>query len=139
MTESEMDIHRGYMGRFAVSQEEIDKTPRALDNLSYTSYMLRVAYEEGEAEILTAILSCTYSYELIAKNIVKNNPDSVKDDFYGEWILGYASEEYSQENIVLIDMLNKLTKNYSEEQIKHFINHNVFLMTIKKGKSIIND
>jgi len=37
-------------------------TPRALDNLSYTSYMLRVAYEEGEAEVLAAILSCAYSY-----------------------------------------------------------------------------
>ena len=37
--------------------------------------MLRVAYEEGEAEILTAILSCAYSYELIAKKMVKNNPD----------------------------------------------------------------
>ena len=52
LTEGEMDIHRGYMGAFTVSQEELAATPRALDNLSYTSYMLRVAYEEGEAEIL---------------------------------------------------------------------------------------
>ena len=58
LTEGEMDIHRGYMGKFAVSREELEATPRALDNLSYTSYMLRVAYEEGEAEILAAILSC---------------------------------------------------------------------------------
>lgn len=48
LTEGEMDIHRGYMGAFTVSQEELAATPRALDNLSYTSYMLRVAYEEGE-------------------------------------------------------------------------------------------
>ena len=75
LTGSEMNIHHGYMGKFGVSQEELDSTPRALDNLSYTSYMLRVAYEEGEAEILAAILSCAYSYELIAKNMVKNNPD----------------------------------------------------------------
>ena len=47
LTEGEMDIHRGYMGKFAVSREELEATPRALDNLSYTSYMLRVAYEEG--------------------------------------------------------------------------------------------
>ena len=43
LTEGEMDIHRGYMGKFAVSREELEATPRALDNLSYTSYMLRVA------------------------------------------------------------------------------------------------
>ncbi len=119
LTGSEMNIHHGYMGKFAVSQEELDKTPQALDNLSYTSYMLRVAYEEGEAEILAAILSCAYSYELIAKNIVKNNPDSVNHDFYGEWISGYASDEYSNGNVVLTDALNKLTKGYTEQQIKH--------------------
>lgn len=52
LTEGEMDIHRGYMGKFAVSREELEATPRALDNLSYTSYMLRVAYEEGVPSIL---------------------------------------------------------------------------------------
>lgn len=119
LTGSEMNIHHGYMGKFGVSQEELDNTPRALDNLSYTSYMLRVAYEEGEAEILTAILSCAYSYELIAKKMVKNNPDCVNHDFYGEWISGYAGEEYASGNVVLIDALNKLTENYTEEQLKH--------------------
>lgn len=119
LTGSEMNIHHGYMGKFGVSQEELDSTPRTLDNLSYTSYMLRVAYEEGEAEILAAILSCAYSYELIAKNMVKNTSDCVDHDFYGEWILGYASDDYSKGNIVLMDALNRLTANYTEQQLKH--------------------
>lgn len=117
----ELDVHNGYMGIFQVSEEEIANTARSLDNLSYTSYMLRVAYEEGEAEILAAILSCAYSYEVIAKKIVTNNPNAVKDDFYGKWIQGYASEEYAKGNIVLLDILNQLTQNYSEEQIQHLI------------------
>lgn len=121
LTSSEMDIHRGYMGKFAVSKEELEATSRSLDNLSYTSYMLRIAYEDGEAEILTAILSCAYSYEIIAKNIVKNNPKSVEHPFYGDWIKGYASDEYAENNVVLIDMLNNLTKSYTEKQIKHLI------------------
>ncbi len=119
LTGSEMNIHHGYMGKFGVSQEELDNTPRALDNLSYTSYMLRVAYEEGEAEILAAILSCAYSYELIAKQMVKNNPDCVNHDFYGEWITGYAGEDYANGNVVLINALNKLTENYTEQQQRH--------------------
>lgn len=84
LTDGEMDIHRGYMGRFGVTEKELAQTPRALDNLSYTSYMLRIAYAEGETEILAAILSCAYSYEKIARNIVKNNPASVNHEFYGE-------------------------------------------------------
>lgn len=121
LTDGEMDIHRGYMGKFKVSQEELDATKRALDNFSYTSYMLRVAYEESEVEILVAILSCAYSYEIIAKNIVKNNPESVNHPFYGEWIKGYTSEEYAKENVILLDMINKLTENYTEKEIKHLV------------------
>lgn len=121
LTGGEMDIHRGYMGKFSVTREELAGTPRSLDNLSYTSYMLRVAYEEGEAEILTAILSCAYSYEVIAKKIVADNPAAAEHDFYGEWVQGYASERYAEENKILLETLEKLTKDYTEEQIKHLV------------------
>lgn len=117
----ELDVHSGYLARMNVTQEEIDSTPRSLDNLSYTSYMLRVAYEEGEAEILTAILACAYSYEVIARNIAKNNPDSVNDKFYGDWIRGYLSSGYADENVILLNTLNRLTENYAENQIQHLI------------------
>lgn len=121
LTSGEMDIHRGYMGKFEVTQEELDKTPRALDNLSYTSYMLRVAYEESEAEILAAIMSCAVSYEYIAKKIVKNNPSIIDHEFYGDWVKGYSSKEYTEENIILLETLDKLTKDYGKDQIDHLI------------------
>ena len=117
----ELDVHNGYLARLGVTQEKIDSTPRSLDNLSYTSYMLRVAYEEGEAEILAAILSCAYSYEVIAKNIVKNNPNSINDEFYGDWIRGYVSDGYAEENVILLEELNRLTEGYNEEQIQHLV------------------
>ena len=117
----ELNVHDGYLARLGVTQEEIDSTPRSLDNLSYISYMLRVAYEEGEAEILAGILSCAYSYEVIAKNIVKNNPSSIQDAFYGDWIKGYISEGYAEENVILLEELNRLTENYTEKQIQHLV------------------
>lgn len=119
LTEDETDIHRGYLGKFNVTRDELNSAERALDNLSYTSYMLRVAYEEGEAEILAAILSCAYSYEVIAKKIAENNPDAVNHDFYGEWVQGYISENYSEKNKALIEIFNRLTENYSEQQLNH--------------------
>lgn len=117
----ELNVHKGYLARLGVTQEEIDNSTRSLDNLSYTSYMLRVAYEEGEAEILAAILACAYSYEVIAKNIVKNNPDSINNDFYGDWIKGYSSNEYSEGNKILLAEINNLTENYTENQIQHLV------------------
>ena len=117
----ELNVHDGYLARLGVTQEEIDSTTRSLDNLSYTSYMLRVAYEEGEAEILAAILSCAYSYEIIAKNIVKNNPAAIHDAFYGEWIRGYISDGYAEENAILLEELNRLTESYAEQQMQHLV------------------
>ena len=121
LTDGEMDIHRGYMGELGITQEELDSTERAIDNLSYTSYMLRVAYEETQVEILAAILSCAHCYEMIAKRIIENNPDSVNHPFYGEWIKGYASDAYTKENVTLMAHLDRLTENYTEAQIQHLI------------------
>lgn len=117
----EMDVHKGYLAKLGITQAEIDATPRALDNLSYTSYMLRVAYEESETEILVATLSCAYSYEYIAKNMVKNNPDSINHEFYGDWVKGYISQSYCDENALLFEEVNALAKNYSAKQIKHLV------------------
>ena len=117
----ELNVHDGYLARLGVTQKEIASTPRSLDNLSYTSYMLRVAYEEGEAEILTAILACACSYEVIAKKIVKNNPTSINHEFYGDWIKGYVSESYAEENVILLEELNCLTENYTEQQTRHLV------------------
>ena len=115
----EMDIHRGYMGRFGVTQEEIDSAPRTLENLSYTSYMLRVAAEEGEAEILAAVLSCALSYEDIAKTILRNNPDAAAHELYGDWVRCYSGEEYCGANRVLVSALEEAVKDYSDSQLGH--------------------
>ncbi|MEY8388949.1 thiaminase II [Oscillospiraceae bacterium 38-13] len=122
LTEGEMDIHRGYMGKFAVSRKELEATHRALDNLSYTSYMLRVAYEEGEAEILAAILSCAYSYEVIARKIVERNPGALDHPFYGDWVKGYANPQYSEANVLLLETTDRLTQHYTEQQVRHLVN-----------------
>ena len=91
----------------------------SLDNLSYTSYMVRVAYDESEVEVLAAVLSCAYSYEVIAKKIVANRPESVDDPFYGDWIRGYASDGYAAGNVILIETLDRLSAHYTEEQLRH--------------------
>ena len=118
---NELDIHNGYFATFGVTDEEIRSVRRSLDNLSYASYMLRVAYEEGEVEILTAVLSCAYSYEVISKRMIRNNPSSVDDELYGDWIKGYSSKDYSEENIALMEMLDRLTENISEERLEHLV------------------
>lgn len=117
----EMDIHRRYMNRLGITRDEAENAKAALDNISYTSYMIRIAYEEGEAEAAAAILSCAISYEIIAKNLLKQYPGADEHPFFGEWIRGYTSEEYHKENQKLIQLFDELTEDYTEKQIAHLM------------------
>jgi thiaminase/transcriptional activator TenA len=119
IVDSEMATHSGYIGKLNIDCEELAQTPTALSNRSYTAYMQQMAYEGGEAEALTAILSCAYSYEAIGHSIVQNNPNAVTHPFYGDWVQYYSGEKYHQENLRLLDMLEDLTKDYTEQQLCH--------------------
>ncbi|WP_293009493.1 MULTISPECIES: thiaminase II [unclassified Oscillibacter] len=114
----EMDIHRGYMERLGISLDEAERTPMAQDNLSYVSYMLRIAYKEGPGEIAAAILSCALSYEVIAKEMTKRNPACAEHPFYGEWVRGYASSDYAAANEKLAELTKQLTSDYSEARLR---------------------
>ena len=117
--DGEMDIHRGYMARLGIAQADAERAETALDNRSYTAYMLQVGYEEDVAAIAVSILSCALSYEHIARRILEAHPDADKHPFYGEWVTGYACREYSDANKVLIDLTERLCADCSEAKILH--------------------
>lgn len=115
--DGEMDIHKGYMKRLGIPIAEAEAASPALANASYTAYMLKTAYEEGPGEIAAAILSCALSYEHIARRIVAEHPDAQAHPFYGEWVAGYANEDYAAANRELAGLTEKLTAGYSEARL----------------------
>ncbi len=115
---SEMQIHRDYMARLGIDLDEAERTPVSLDNLSYTSYMIRAAYEGGAAETMAAVLACALSYEVIAKRIVEEFPGAAEHPFYGEWIRGYADDGYHEANLILIEAMDRLAEGASEAQLR---------------------
>ena len=121
----EMDIHRGYMKRLGISPEDAERTVPSLDNLSYTSYMIRIAYDDGAAEVAAAILSCALSYEAIAERMVAEHPGTparpgaADHPFYGEWVQGYANDGYRAANEELIALTERLTADCTEAQLQH--------------------
>lgn len=116
--DGEMDIHRGYMKRLGIALADAERAKPALDNRSYTAYMLRVAYDGGPAEIVAAILSCALSYEHIARRILETHPEADRHPFYGEWVAGYAGEDYHEENQELIALTERLTADCTERELR---------------------
>lgn len=117
--DGEVNVHNGYMADFGITKAELERTPIALNNRSYTNYMLSVAYMGGEAEVLTAIFSCAYSYEVIAARIVAEVPSAPDHPRYGRWVRGYITPRYTGNNIILMEILEKLTEHYTEQQLQY--------------------
>ena len=114
--DGEMNIHRAYMRRLGITEAQVTEVKPALDNISYTHYMLAVAGQGGPMEIVAAILACSWSYAEIGQALAKI-PGAAEHPFYGEWIRSYASDEYAQTNQALIELMDALAEGAAEAQI----------------------
>ena len=114
----EMNIHRAYMKRLGITEEQVFSVKPALDNLSYTNYMLSVAHTGGPMEIVASILACSWSYAEIGQALARI-PGAADHPFYGEWIRGYASEDYAATNQALMELMDELAAGATEAQIAH--------------------
>ena len=112
----EMNIHRAYMQRLGITEEQVSAVKPALDNVSYTHYMLAVAAMGGPAEIVASILACSWSYAEIGQALARI-PGAAEHPFYGEWIQGYASEDYAAGNQALIELTDTLSQGMTEAEI----------------------
>ena len=113
-----MKIHKVYMKRLGISEEQVFAVKPALDNLSYTNYMLSIASNGTPMEIVAAILACSWSYVEIGQALAVV-PGAAEHPFYGEWIQGYASEDYAATNQALIELMDSLAADATEDQIAY--------------------
>lgn len=113
----EMNLHRAYMKRLGITEDQVLSVQPALDNLSYTNYMLSVAHTGTTAEIVAAILACSWSYAEIGQTLAEV-PGALGHPFYGEWIQSYAGKEYAAVNAGLIDLMNRLGREAGPEQLQ---------------------
>ena len=113
----EMNLHRAYMARLGISEAQVLQVRPALDNLSYTHYMLAVAEGGGPAEIVAAILACSWSYAKIGR-VLAGIPGALGHPFYGEWIEGYAGDDYNRTNDALIALMNRLAEGLDRARLR---------------------
>lgn len=118
--DGEMNLHRAYMKRLGVTEEQALSVRPALDSLSYTSYMLSVAHVGTPVEIVASILACSWSYAEIGRTLARI-PGALEHPFYGEWIRSYSSAEYTSSNDALIKLIDQLATPLPDEQLDHLV------------------
>lgn len=101
-------VHKPYMKRIGISDAEVESAQASLDNVAYTAYMIQAASLGDQLDALIAILSCSWSYAWIAREMLKQYPQADQDEFYGEWFEGYLSEEYQVANEALLVRVDEL-------------------------------
>ena len=113
----EMKVHRAYMARLGITEEQVFAVRPALSNLSYTHYMLAAAAAGTLAEIVAAILACSWSYAEIGARLAAI-PGAAEHPFYGEWVQSYAGEEYQQTNDALVKLMDQLAEGCTEAEYR---------------------
>ena len=111
----EMNIHRAYMARLGITEEQVLSVRPALSNTSYTHYMLAAAAAGGPAEIVAAILACSWSYAEIGARLAAI-PGAAEHPFYGEWFTSYAGADYQKTNNDLVGLMDDLAQGCTEAE-----------------------
>lgn len=114
----EMKLHKAYMRRLYIAENQLENAKMSLVNRSYTSYMTACAFEGGIADIAAAVLACSWSYAEIGRRL-NDVPNTKEHPIFGEWVKSYSSEEYQRQNVELINFMNRLTEGFSEERLRH--------------------
>lgn len=112
----EMNTHRAYMKRLGISDGQAKSAGMSLQNRAYTSYMLSAGYSGGVPEVLAAILACSWSYAEIGKRLAAV-PGALEHPFYGEWVCGYAGDEYQAANEALIRRMDAVAEGLSPARL----------------------
>jgi thiaminase (transcriptional activator TenA) len=118
----ERTLHESFFAAWGLSPQDVYTTPPAPNNVLYTSYLLRVAYERPFHEGLGAFLPCYWIYWEVGKELEKRgSPVSI----YKRWIDTYASADFGavvQQVLALTDQVAAtLTPADRERVTQHFI------------------
>ncbi len=79
---NEMSIHNHYIRELQITPKELQNARPTLANKSYTSYMLAEGIKGSIKEVAASVLSCGWSYLVIAQNL-SQIPNALKHAFLG--------------------------------------------------------
>jgi thiaminase/transcriptional activator TenA len=119
--EGEYATRDRYLKGFGMNPDDWEQFIPSKENQAYVDFMIQCA-EEGELpEVLAATLPCMLSYCYIGRELVKKDPNGVKQSRYADIIDDYANDAYyesCQKNIAYADRIFENLSDERKEKLK---------------------
>ncbi len=109
----EMDLHRQTCQEFGISNQELEKTEKAMITSAYTNLLLRTSFEGTWNDIVAVLLPCAAGYTEIGHRLKEQGLPEQK--FYQDWINTYSSQEFTDLTNWLIGRMNDIAAGAKEE------------------------
>jgi len=122
----ERALHESFFKDWKLTEADVYTTPMAPNNLLYTSYLLRVAYERPFCEGMGAFLPCYWIYGEVGKELEKKGSPRA---LFSRWIETYASEEFTAIVQQVLDVMDQIAHELTESEKEMVRNH--FITTSK--------
>jgi thiaminase/transcriptional activator TenA len=106
----EMELHRGYCGRFGISRADLETTAAAPVTHAYTRHLLAVAHSGTVAQIAASLIPCQLGYAEIGRELAARG-EPASQPLYAEWIRSYASAEVQEIAAWTCALLDRLVED----------------------------
>jgi thiaminase/transcriptional activator TenA len=122
----ERALHESFFKDWQLTDDDVYSTPIAPNNLLYTSYLIKTAYERPFPEILGCFLPCYWIYWEVGKELEKRGSPK---ELFRRWIQTYSSEQYASAVLQVLDVMNQVAQGLKQDDLKLIQNH--FMVTSK--------
>lgn len=115
---AEEKLHQRYLAEFGVDPREITEARVWPDCFAYTSFLLRVAYQEPWEILIAALLPCFWLYWDVGCAIAAKR---VPDNPFQSWIDTYADERFGQSVRRVITIADAAAETTSPARCEHML------------------
>ncbi len=117
----ETEVHRLLLGQLWHHRRADEQCTsvglRARLHVEYPFHRLR----QGHLDILVAVLPCAWVYADYGYRLAAEFADTLDDNPYKSWVDMYKTDEFWQDSVWLLDHIEKLVADVSEERKRELI------------------
>ncbi len=122
----ERALHESFFKDWKLTEEDVYSTPMAPNNLLYTSYLIRTAYERPFPEVLGCFLPCYWIYWEVGKELERRGSPK---ELFRRWIQTYSGEAYASVVRQMLEVKDQVAQELKENDLDLIRDH--FRVTAK--------